>query len=169
MKPFSFIFSVIFTLLLLIGGAALAASVKGTKEIKHSSESYRSESNRDVSTSYDRLSIEVKGIRSSDGRVLVMIFDNSMGFENYDHTKAIGYQEVDAQGNTLVFSFSSLTDGPYAVFVMHDENNDYQLNQREGYPVEGFAVSGAKTRYDEPTFKQASVAKGDYALRLVYF
>lgn len=167
MKPLDFLSSVILTILILVGGATLASNLKGVEEIQTLVDEASTKS--ELLARKNHLSIELSGIRSSSGKVLVMVFDNSKAFASYDYNKAAGYQEVDATHETLNFNFSSLTDGPYAIFIMHDENNDHQLNQSDGYPMEGFVVSGAKSKYDEPTFKQAAVVKGEHKLKLVYF
>jgi len=159
MKPLNLFPSIIFTILVLVASSVVASTLKDAKEAEENKEAINQQS----------LTIELGGIRSSKGRVLVMVFDNSAAFNSFDHNNSVGYQQVSAKGDGLTFNFLSLTEGPYAVFVMHDENNDYQLNERDGYPIEGFAVSGAKNKYDEPSFKQAAVVKGKHHMKLVYF
>ncbi len=167
MKPLNLPLSIIFTVLMLVGGAALASKLKDTAEPVLSLDTANPKHQTLAKETY--LSIELSGVRSSNGRILVMVFDDSNAFKNYDHLKAVGFQEVDAATEVLTFNFSSLTEGPYAVFIMHDENNDYQLNESDGYPVEGFVVSGAKNRYDEPSFEQAAVVAGKHKLTLIHF
>ena len=168
MKPLNFVSSVIFTILTLIAGAALAANVKSAEKSSLSRDQIQP-----LPIEKDRvenqLLVKVKGIRSSNGKLLVMVFDNAKSFASYDYEQAVGYQEVEVNSSEIVFKFASLAEGPYAVFVMHDENSDYVLNQTDGYPIEGFAVSGAKSPYDDPNFKQAAVVQGKHSLELVYF
>lgn len=160
-KPMGFFASVIFSVALVVAGAAFAASLDG-----RGGESIAAVADPQEDNS---LSITIQGKRSDQGRVLVMVFDDASAFTAYDHNRAIGYQELSAQSDKLTFNFSALNQGPYAVFAMHDENSDYQLNEQDGYPVEGFVVSGAKSKYDEPGFKQAAVAEGKLELQLMYF
>lgn len=168
MKPLNFVSSVIFTILTLIAGAALAANFKSAENSTLSLDQIQ-QPPIEKERVENHLLVKVKGIRSSNGKLLVMVFDNGKSFASYDHKQAVGYQEVEANSSEVVFKFASLAEGPYAVFVMHDENSDYVLNQTDGYPSEGFAVSGAKSSYDDPTFKQAAVVQGKHSLELIYF
>ncbi len=167
MNSQNLLLSIITTVFILVAGAALASKLKGEEHAQTAVNG--SPNNSKPSGSMNHLSIALSGSRSSQGKVLVMVFDNSDAFARYDHTKAVGYQETDASDELMNFDFPLLVDGPYAVFIMHDENSDYRLNQSEGYPIEGFVVSGAKNKYDEPSFKQASVARGQHNLKLTYF
>ena len=65
-------------------------------------------------------------------------------------------------------SFEDLQNGPYAIAVFHDENTNYDLDLDGGYPVEGYATSGAKGPYDEPGFAQASVEAGAVTVKIHY-
>ncbi|MEM1019931.1 MAG: DUF2141 domain-containing protein [Sphingomonadales bacterium] len=51
---------------------------------------------------------------------------------------------------------------------LHDEKGNYDLDMKDGYPLEGYGVTGAKDAYDEPKFKSAAVPAGDVPLRLTY-
>ncbi|MEM7358583.1 MAG: DUF2141 domain-containing protein [Pseudomonadota bacterium] len=184
-KPLGFISSVIVSILLVVAGAALASTLErngsGSADLATASASAEQESaergNPDRAQTAKlegkaagaHLSVKVSGIRSANGKLLVMVFDNSDAFTAYDHNRAVGYQELSAQTDSMMFDFASLKEGPYAVFVMHDENSDYQLNEQDGYPVEGFVISGARSKYDEPSFTQAAVAQGALQLELEYF
>lgn len=167
-KPMRFIPSVMVTVLILIGGAALASILGETNQIRSASDEVIP-SRGLHSLGQTGLSIELNGTRSSKGKLLLMVFDDANAFNSYDHKKAVGYQEAAARSEKINFNFPSLSDGPYAVLVIHDENDDYQLNEKDGYPIEGFVISGAKNKYDDPPFRQAAVAHGKYQLELVYF
>ena len=177
MKSLNFPLSVMFTIALLLASAVLASNLSSNSEGNNTESATVSSSVQapprstldESRSSASALTLVVEGIRSAEGKVLVMVFDQEAAYAAYDYSKAAGYQEANAKQASLRFDFPSLTNGPYAIFVMHDENNDLQLNEVDGYPIEGFASSGASGKYDEPSFKQAAVAEGNYKLQLIYF
>ncbi len=85
------------------------------------------------------LSVEVSGLKDSEGQVCLSLFDSGAGFpDNGD--AVVATQCIDASSPT--FTFESLSMGTYAVTVFHDENGDEQINRATfGIPTEGFGFS----------------------------
>ena len=109
------------------------------------------------------LTIEVNGIRSNDGRVMVAVHMESEGVEFPDEAGAvIGVWTVSRAG-TWQLVFPDLPDGRYAVSVMHDENANGDLDTNLlGIPVEGYGFSNdAMGIMGPPAFGDASMVVGN--------
>jgi uncharacterized protein (DUF2141 family) len=98
----------------------------------------------------------VRGLRSTDGQLLVALYGSSNGFPG-DPTKALRRLEHSISGEIAEVTFDSVAAGRYAVSVVHDENADEQM-QRDwlGRPKEGWGVSNdARGRFGPPSFDDA--------------
>ena len=171
-KQTHLLFSIAVTIVFLVSGAVLASTlttnVVDEVQANNLDADFDDQVIAEVNESREPLQIEVVGIRSNRGKLLVLVFDNEQAFKHYDYNRAAGYQELMAESGSVTIVFPSLDNGPYAVFVMHDENGDYVLNEEDGYPIEGYSTSGARDKYDVPDFMRASVAEGKIRLKLHY-
>ncbi len=118
--------------------------------------------------------LQIKGLRSSKGDVLVSLFDSKQGFPS-EHAAAFRSCSVGATTNAAIsVTFTNLPAGKYAVAVCHDENADGKMNRRMfGPPVEGWAVHRAqKPRLGPPKFEESafgvSTADVEVVIHLVY-
>ena len=70
----------------------------------------------------------------------------------------------------LSFTFKLATNTPYAVMVLHDENENYQMDfNRLGLPKEEAANSGKRNKYGPPRFELAKFElKKDSLIRLQF-
>ncbi|MEL7334051.1 MAG: DUF2141 domain-containing protein [Cyanobacteria bacterium J06560_2] len=131
------------------------------------------------------LTVELVQLRNSEGQVCVSLFDSSKGFPN-DETDIVAKQCTEAEATSerdaedtvaetlLPVVFENLSPGTYAVSVMHDENQDGQLNQGVfGIPTEGFGFSrNPEIRMGAPEFYEAALSVfGDsqITVEMVYF
>lgn len=114
------------------------------------------------------LRVEILDVRNDEGRVIAAVFDSEEAFAQYDFERAAAYAELPAEIGTIEAHFAELTEGPYAVILFHDENEDYELNMDGPYPVEGYGTSGAEDPYDEPTFEEAAFNPGRVAVHMYY-
>ena len=114
------------------------------------------------------LKVTVSGVRNSDGKVIVLVFDSAAAYDAYDYERAVGYAELTASSRHVSHVFSDLSDGPFAVVAIHDENENYDLDLVDGYPSEGYGTSRATSPYDELSFQQAAVAAGAVELKIHY-
>lgn len=121
-----------------------------------------------ISASSGGLRVAVNGVRNNKGSIIVMVFDNVAAYEEYDYNRAVGFTQIDAKKGTVNVTFDNLNSGPYAIVILHDENQDSELNMKNGIPQEGYGSSGAKTAYDEPSFEQASVNSGKVIIKMFY-
>jgi uncharacterized protein (DUF2141 family) len=103
------------------------------------------------------VSIKIKGIEGNKGQLALLIFSGANGFPS-DHTKAMKQAMVPITGNTVVYTFTDLPAGTYAVTVMHDENKNNTLDTNMfGIPEEGIGVSNdALSMFGPPAFKECA-------------
>jgi len=114
------------------------------------------------------LSVEIAPLRNTQGRLLVLVFDEAEAYETFNWTQAIEFTERNANASNLTFEFEALTDGPYAIFVMHDEDSNYELAMQDDMPLEGYASTGMSNWYDTPDFETASVNAVTIDIQLFY-
>lgn len=117
------------------------------------------------------LTVEVTGLKNTAGQVCFSLFESSEGFPQAEEA-VIARQCVaastattesstsaDAIAGHLSVVFEGLESGTYAVSVLHDENEDSQINTGLfGVPTEGFGFSRNPTiRTSAPAFREAAV------------
>ncbi len=152
------LFDVAFTAAILTGGAWLAA---------HLSTPAAAVGETQVSGTQN-LELHINSIRNDKGNVIILVFDSENAFASEDPNKAVDFRELKAQKGKMVVDFPSLTAGPYAVSLFHDENSDYEFNMIDGIPLEGYGVSGAKHMYDSPPFARAKTKAGKVDIAVHY-
>ncbi len=117
---------------------------------------------------HDGLRVEIQGVRNAKGHVIVTVYDNAEALARYDDEDYADYARVPAAEGTVVADFPALTQGPYAVAIFHDENEDLEFGM-DGYTaLEGFGTSGALGPYDEPPFDRAAVPPGAVRVEMFY-
>lgn len=131
------------------------------------------------------LTVEVAGLKNSAGQVCFSLYGSSEGFPR-DEAAILSRQcapaatafssetaspetaadsapdntaPADSPAGSLSVIFEGLASGTYAVSVIHDENEDNQINLGTfGVPVEGFGFSRNPTiRTSAPAFREAAV------------
>ena len=109
------------------------------------------------------LSIEVRGVRSADGRVYVAVHgpESKDTFPSGDDIVS-GLRET-ARIGTLRFVVSDLPAGRYAVNAFHDENDNGELDTNlVGIPSEGYGFANdPSTTFGPPDFGEAAVTVGE--------
>ena len=115
----------------------------------------------------DNLVVQIEGVRNTNGKIVIVVFDDNKTFQNYDVTQSAGYREVDAE-TKLTVSFPNLKAGPYVVSVFHDENGNQGLDYQGETPLEGYATSGATDPSATPSFEEAAIKPGVVSIKLNY-
>ena len=109
------------------------------------------------------LSIEVRGVRSGDGRVYVAIHgpESKDTFPSGDDIVS-GLREP-ARIGTLHFVVNDLPAGRYAVNAFHDENDNGELDTNlVGIPSEGYGFANdPSTTFGPADFEEAAVTVGE--------
>ena len=100
----------------------------------------------------------VGGLKSDDGAVLVSLFDNGKHFPKQS-SKAVGKGRSIIQGGIATVTFSDLPAGTYAAALLHDENNNREMDYNLlGIPSEGYGFSNnAKASFGPPSFRHAAM------------
>jgi uncharacterized protein (DUF2141 family) len=91
------------------------------------------------------IAVRVEGIASDTGKIIIIAFEDARTFSSFGVLGAAGSASISAETGSIEHRFEMLTQGPYAVFSFHDENNDATLNTENGNPTEGFAYSKEST------------------------
>ncbi|MBT8293295.1 MAG: DUF2141 domain-containing protein, partial [Eudoraea sp.] len=108
--------------------------------------------------SQNKLSVDVTGVKSDNGSVLVAVYDSSDSFLDSDKMFSGGSSKAQL-GSTWVI-IDDLPDGEYALAIFHDEDGDDELDTNWiGIPKEPicFSIGKMKTfgppKYSECAFK----------------
>lgn len=101
------------------------------------------------------IEITVKNIKEATGNIRVGLFNNETDFLE----KAVDGQVVKATGTEVTVVFENLKPGDYAVSVIHDENENGDLDKNfMGIPKEGFAFgNNAMGTFGPPDYEKAKV------------
>jgi uncharacterized protein (DUF2141 family) len=114
-------------------------------------------SNFSVFAGTGKLKIEIIGIRSTKGKVLVNLFSTAKGFPtNPKYAYRTAELEIKEGGKAYV-EFADLPYGDYAVAVLHDENDNKKMDYNFlGMPKEGYCFSNNyRPTFKNPSFRQA--------------
>jgi len=102
--------------------------------------------------------LEIEGIRSDEGQLIIAVFRNEEDFRNEHPAVRKRYSKAGLQGDKMTITLQ-LSPGSYGIAVLDDENLDDDMTLNFiGYPREGFAFSGfeqkglAKPRFDQFCF-----------------
>ena len=114
------------------------------------------------------LLVSVTGIRSGQGKVVVLVFDDAGAFGAYDQENAAGVAAAGAIKGGMSLRFPGLPARSHAVVVHHDENGNGEFDMAGEWPLEGYGVSGAAGPFDEPDFEAASVDAAAVSVKMHY-
>jgi len=108
------------------------------------------------------LVIELKGIRSDEGRAYVAVHQKSPHIEFPDTNGSIARLDLVAREGTVTVVLKDMPQGDYAVSAFHDENANGELDQNIlGIPTEGYAFSNDASGFlGPPSFDDAAVTVG---------
>lgn len=115
------------------------------------------------------LSVVVRGLRNDDGHVLFVLFSDEAAFPD-DDAQAVRKAKQPIRGGISRATWKSVRHGTYAVAVVHDENDNEQLDTNFlGIPKEGIGASnGAQGRLGPPKWKDAKFGHaGDATAQLI--
>ena len=106
----------------------------------------------------NRIEVTVKNIKQQQGSIRIGLFNNEENFLK----KAIEGKVVKANAAEVKVVFENLKAGDYAVSVIHDENDNGELDKNTfGIPKEGFAFgNNAMGMFGPPSFEKAKVSVG---------
>lgn len=105
--------------------------------------------------------IEVNGLRSTEGVIHVLVYDNATAFEEGSLFDLAGFTTSEVLYDTMTVALSCISPGDYAVMVHHDENANDVFEHRGAIPLEGWGYSNNVGVLDLPTFAAATVSISD--------
>lgn len=105
------------------------------------------------------LSLEVQGLKSTEGEVLVAVFQTAQGWLRQPVATRRS-SAATAAGGRLTLNLSGLPDGPLALSIVHDLNANGRLDMNPmGMPVEPYAFSNnAAGGFGPPRFEAAQIS-----------
>ena len=108
-----------------------------------------------VSAQTASLEVNVHNIKSHKGSIRVGLFDSETDFLK----NAVEGKVVKASGREITVIFENLAPGEYALSVIHDENENGELDSNAfGVPKEGFAFgNNAMGPFGPPSFEKAKM------------
>lgn len=110
------------------------------------------------------LTVDVSGIRSDKGQVLVTIYDKAENWNSF--SSPVARQQVAASKKGVVLHFQ-LPPGTYALELMHDENGNGKLDKNVmGIPSEGYGYSNNPNPMRRANFDEAKFVMSDAGLTL---
>jgi len=86
------------------------------------------------------LDVNISGLRSMKGNVLVCVTANPKFFPNCGKDPK-GHRARVAARNSGSVKFNDMTEGTYAVALLHDENGNDKMDMAIFLPKEGFGFS----------------------------
>jgi uncharacterized protein (DUF2141 family) len=112
------------------------------------------------------LNVEVRGIATSDGAVLLALYDAP---ERWLRQPLRAIRLPAQAGQTVRGSFGDLPPGVYAISAIHDRNGNGRLDSNAlGIPTEPYAYSNDAAGFMGPArFEQARFTLGAQPLTLV--
>ena len=101
-----------------------------------------------------RVTVTIDGIHSTDGVILVALFDSADTFLH----KVVNGQSATAQIPAITLVFENVQPGRYALSAFHDRNGNGKLDSGAfGIPKEPFGFSrDARAPFGPPSFDDAA-------------
>ncbi|MBI9034163.1 MAG: DUF2141 domain-containing protein [Bacteroidales bacterium] len=100
------------------------------------------------------LTVEIKGIKKQTGNIIITLFNKSDQF--LKRRGALKKASIGVDSTCIIYKFTNLPEGDYAVMTLHDENSDRKMNRNlVGYPTEAYGFSNNfKPSFSAPTFDE---------------
>lgn len=104
------------------------------------------------------LTIEVDGLRNSNGIVLFALYNREDAFPDEEYKKYSRRLTGEIVNETSTVTFEDLPEGIYAVSILHDENLDGKIKKGIILPKEGIGFSNYESIgfSNKPSFSKAS-------------
>jgi len=94
-----------------------------------------------VSLGQGTLTVNVSGIKNSNGKCKLSLFNSADGFPN-DYNKTVKWIENPIVGGTCRFVLENIPAGTYAIAVFHDENGNHKFDTNfMGIPKEAYGIT----------------------------
>lgn len=112
------------------------------------------------------LVVQVTGLRSVQGVVHVLVYDDEAAFNDASLIDLATYATHRVSSDQLTVRLRGVLPGRYALMVHHDENENDVFDYRGALPLEGWGYSNNVGQVDIPTFASAVVTFDDMTIPL---
>lgn len=104
------------------------------------------------------LTIEVKDLRNSTGAVQFALYNKDGTIPDEDYKQCCKILKGKIQKGTAKATFAGLPPGKYAVNILHDENENGEIDKGFILPIEGIGFSNFQSIgfSNRPNFSKAS-------------
>jgi uncharacterized protein (DUF2141 family) len=105
--------------------------------------------------------VEVTGIKQNSGNIAISLFNGADTFPT--HGKGYKSASIPVTGNEVVYTFSDIPSGEYALAIYHDVNGNKEFDRNVlGIPQEDYAFSNnASSPFGPPRFEKAKFMLDD--------
>ena len=105
------------------------------------------------------LTVEVNGLQNSKGIVQFALYNKDGTIPDEHYKKCCKILKEKIQNGTSKVTFSNLPVGKYAVNILHDENENGEIDKGFILPIEGVGFSNYQSigLTNRPNFSKASV------------
>jgi len=103
----------------------------------------------------NKVIVDITNFKNSKGRCQACLFNNAANF-NDKGGKPFQCVKTSINGNAVQVVFENIPPGTYALFVLHDANNNNKMDKNWlGIPKEGYGASKNKLPFAAaPGFKE---------------
>jgi len=104
------------------------------------------------------LTVEVNGLQNSKGIVQFALYNKDGTIPDEDYKKCCKILKEKIQNGSSKVTFSNLPVGKYAVNILHDENENGEIDKGFILPIEGIGFSNYESigLTNRPNFSKAS-------------
>jgi len=104
------------------------------------------------------LTVEVNGLQNSKGIVQFALYNKDGTIPDEDYKKCCKILKEKIQNGSSKVTFSNLPLGKYAVNILHDENENGEIDKGFVLPIEGVGFSNYQSigLTNRPNFSKAS-------------
>ncbi|MEM7003626.1 MAG: DUF2141 domain-containing protein [Pseudomonadota bacterium] len=113
----------------------------------------------------DHLEIRMRGVRSTEGNVVLAVYDEEEAFEL--QAEPLAWIAVPAQTQSV--TLAKFPRKPIAIAAFHDSNSNGVYDMRDDIPLEGWGNSGAIAAWSQPTFQAADTEASLVIVQTHYF
>jgi uncharacterized protein (DUF2141 family) len=103
------------------------------------------------------LTVNIDHIKEQSGKLHVALYRSEQSYQQGKDAVAALVKDVSGESQQLVFT--DLAEGQYAIKIMHDANNNGELDRNiMGIPSEGYGFSNNAGQFGPASFKDAAFA-----------
>lgn len=110
------------------------------------------------------ITVVIENVLSDEGSIIGSVHTE----ETFMRGPGVVNSQADATKGEVTLTFENVKKGSYALMLLHDANNNQQMDfEANGMPKENYATSG-KTTYGPPSFADAifDVGEDDLEMRI---